>query len=386
MNRNIRLGYVLHFLNNLWFWLSIWVLYYLLFTDYKGIAVLEAVWVGVSAVLEMPMGAFADIVGKRKSLVLAFGFISGGNLILGLAQDFSHLLLSMVVFGVGLALVSGSFEALIYDSLDESERQNRYSRILSNLKSLSLLAAAIASVTGAWMYSLDPRLPFYLTSFVILIAAVLSLYLIEPPIDSEKYSWMAMRTKIRSAIGQMYKSNRVRNESLGLILIGVFVVITLEVLDDLLVIEIGFTEHSVGYLYAILAIVGAVAAQFSDRLSKALGVYKAMLLVMFVFGLSYFPMRYVGLIGGAGFILLREIILAFFENYRTEIINKNTDTAYRATTFSTFSMINNAAYAILGIGMSLMIGLFGLMNFSILFGFMLILVVSFSAVINRRYL
>lgn len=47
-NRNIYLSYLLAFCKNSWFWLGIWVFYYLRFTNYAGIGLIETIMIGTT--------------------------------------------------------------------------------------------------------------------------------------------------------------------------------------------------------------------------------------------------------------------------------------------------------------------------------------------------
>lgn len=41
MERNIQIAYLLAFLKNTWFWLGVWVFFYLSYTNYAGIGIIE---------------------------------------------------------------------------------------------------------------------------------------------------------------------------------------------------------------------------------------------------------------------------------------------------------------------------------------------------------
>ena len=64
--RNIVLAYILGYLKQSWFWLGIWVFYYLRFTNYAGIGIIESVMILTMTVGEIPTGAIADLLGKKK--------------------------------------------------------------------------------------------------------------------------------------------------------------------------------------------------------------------------------------------------------------------------------------------------------------------------------
>ena len=72
MNRNITISYFLAFAKNTWFWLGIWIFYYLQFTNYAGIGIIETVLIVTATLTEIPTGAVADIFGKKNLFQMLF--------------------------------------------------------------------------------------------------------------------------------------------------------------------------------------------------------------------------------------------------------------------------------------------------------------------------
>lgn len=103
MNKNIRLGYLLGFLRACWFWLGVWVFYYLMFTNYAGIGLLESVMIVTWILMEIPTGALSDLLGKKKALILAFLLLGFGNIVMGGAVSFFTLGLGIFIGSIGLA-------------------------------------------------------------------------------------------------------------------------------------------------------------------------------------------------------------------------------------------------------------------------------------------
>src|SRR3989344_1850334 len=124
-DRNIRIAYLLAAMKNSWFWLGIWIFYYLRFTNYAGIGLIETILIVTLTLMEIPTGAIADLLGKKKTLILAFLFELIGGLMMAIAPNFSVLAGSVFVMCVGGALYSGTLEALVYDSLKQEGNQKK---------------------------------------------------------------------------------------------------------------------------------------------------------------------------------------------------------------------------------------------------------------------
>src|SRR3989338_7909663 len=84
------------------------------------VMVLEALFIIVVLLLEIPSGAFADLFGRKLSLALSMVAASISFIIFGLGTSFWTFLLAQVIIAFGWALTSGADSALLYDSLKET--------------------------------------------------------------------------------------------------------------------------------------------------------------------------------------------------------------------------------------------------------------------------
>lgn len=100
--RNVLLSYFLAFSKTTWFWLGVWVFYYLRFTNYAGIGILETILIVTITLAEIPTGAVADLFGKKRTLILAFFLEAIGALMMAAAPNFQVLALSVFVLCVGV--------------------------------------------------------------------------------------------------------------------------------------------------------------------------------------------------------------------------------------------------------------------------------------------
>ncbi|MBU1130458.1 hypothetical protein KKE45_04030, partial [Patescibacteria group bacterium] len=71
-SRNIKIAYILSFLSDLYFPISVWIFYYSRFLNFKQIAILTTIKVVASNFFEIPTSAFADIYGRKKSVIVSF--------------------------------------------------------------------------------------------------------------------------------------------------------------------------------------------------------------------------------------------------------------------------------------------------------------------------
>jgi MFS family permease len=139
-------------------------IYTILFLDFglslREFAVLNALWAVAIVVLEVPSGALADRIGRKKLVVLAGGLMILEMIVLLMTPVgagpllFFMFLINRVFSGAAEAAASGADEALVYDSLPETERADLWAGISGRL--LKIQSAVFIFVTVVGAYSYDP--------------------------------------------------------------------------------------------------------------------------------------------------------------------------------------------------------------------------------------
>lgn len=137
------------------------------------IGLAEGIFHIVGLVGEIPSGMAADLLGRRRSLAMAgiCGMVSA--LLMAFSTSFVHVCLSMVFSALASNFISGSDEALLYDSLLQSGREMDYlsaSARYCQIQNLgSMLSNAASLLSGILGY-----IGFYLFDALVCLLRVLS--------------------------------------------------------------------------------------------------------------------------------------------------------------------------------------------------------------------
>ena len=187
--------------------------YALLFLDYGltlgQFGILNGLWAVTIVLLEIPSGALADTIGRRKLLI--FGAVCmllemgallvapiGGGTLLFVLFAFNRLL-----SGAAEAAVSGADEALAYDSLKAAGLEGEWAKVLERVQRVTSLAFFFTMLIGAAVYDSDMmntilqflgkssiveqtqliKLPILLTFFSGIIVFWMALRMKEPPAE-----------------------------------------------------------------------------------------------------------------------------------------------------------------------------------------------------------
>ena len=113
------------------------------------IGVVLAAWSMTAIVLEIPTGALADRVSRRWLLLIAQLIRGVGFLLWFLFPGFWGFLIGLVLWGVKTALVSGTFEALLFDELKAEGREHVYARAIGRAQTGRFLGVMVSALGAA---------------------------------------------------------------------------------------------------------------------------------------------------------------------------------------------------------------------------------------------
>lgn len=383
MSRNIKLAYIITALYYCWFWAAVWILFYLKFTDYAGIGLLETIMIATAVFGEIPTGAIADLIGKKHTLTLAFLLGSIGNIVMGSAAGFSLLALGVIIATVGHVLTSGTFEALVYDTLLSEGKESTYQKVLSNISSIKMLSLAVASIVGGFLYRHDPALPFYLVGIFQLLALVASLKLTEPAIDSYTFSWQQYKRQTIAGFQELVKTQSIAIQSCIIIAMTALTAMNGHMLIDAQLVGLNWSEQQLGVIVSIMYVLSAVIGQttsfFTQRWGSILGaVFAAIVIATTMIAVPYAP-----LILATALVVFRNGSIEVFGNSASETINTNTRSQYRATTLSTYSMLANMPYILGAFYIGRLIDIYSIHDVVFVIGLVLLAVSTLSFVLLR---
>jgi len=148
----------------------------------KDILLLQSIYSISTLLLEIPTGYFADVVG-RKTSILAGSFLGViGFSIYAIADGFLIFLIAEIVLGLGSSFVSGSDSAMLYDTLLQKNKENEYLKQEGRITSIGNFAEAIAGIASGFLATISLRLPFYFQIGVAMLAVPAAITLVEPSV------------------------------------------------------------------------------------------------------------------------------------------------------------------------------------------------------------
>ena len=151
--------------------------------------------------LELPTGGLADIIGRKRVSLVAYGFSLVSVLVLLFAFRFPVFLVGFVLSGVGRALSSGALDAWFVDTLKAADPEIDLQPAFASVGTFSMLALGVGTLGGSLIPDLFAGLPpdgsavltplsmplvFSLVAYLVLLLVVIVLVKEERPASQDK--------------------------------------------------------------------------------------------------------------------------------------------------------------------------------------------------------
>jgi MFS family permease len=132
-----------------------------------------AIYFTVTFLTDVPTGAFADALGRRRSFTLGCSLRSLAFLVYFFAHRYQMFLLGELIDGIGTTFCNGSIDAWGVDALDEAGYAGSKDRLFWRLSQLMNLGFMISAITGAYVADWNITWPWLMGATGYLICATL---------------------------------------------------------------------------------------------------------------------------------------------------------------------------------------------------------------------
>lgn len=344
MERNITLYYLLTISTNLWFGASNWLYVWRRFMNFGQLGWVDAIGFAVSLLLDIPTGAFADIFGKRITLILSNIFTGLGILIIAFANNLTGIFIGNLISQIGWAMYSGASDAITYDSLLNLKKEDMFAYVSARANQYMSYAAAFGYFIGGFLYTIYWRLPSIAWGLSYVPAIICSFLLVEPTIHSEHFSAREYIKKISLGIQELLLPQLRKYILLMFILLGVYFLYAWGFVRPAIATSFGFYAKEQSIILPILTLSSAFLLQYLPIIRKKISGFVGLTLLASIMAMGFFISAFP--IGYWGIIPMFFIILAgkFGTPWISIIVNKEISSRYRATTLSTLSLLSKVPY------------------------------------------
>ncbi len=310
------------------------------------IMILQSIFSIFLICFEIPTGYFADVYGRRKSMLISGAGLFLGMLTYSLGDNFSEFLAAEFLFAVGLSFYSGTSSAFIYDTLKDLKQEKRYKKVWGNAKFFGLLALAVSNIIGGFIGKIDLRLALVMSLPFMFALIPITLSFIEPmrhKIIVARGHFSKLKDTLRFAFVDnirlrwliMYAAIVIGFNNAGLWLYQPYFKLT------------GIDIAYFGIIFASFQIVAAISSKYAHRIENKLGQKLSLIMLIVVMVVGYFLLSKIVFIFSFAFIYLFQFVRGFSEPVLSDYVNKLTRSEIRATVLSINNLVERIVYALI---------------------------------------
>lgn len=328
--------YISNFLTGLVFWYGIEKLFMQsIGITAVGVGIATAVFLAFNLIFDIPSGVLADRWSRKGVLAVSAIALGICSVLLGSSNGLLLYVIGEVFYGVYIVSTSGTYNALIYDSLHEEGRADQYSKFAGRAYALFLAGAGVANIASGFLaQQFSYRTAFFITVVSCLLNVLIILSIREPKFHKleQKERVLKQLGTVVAAIGRIH------------LLRALIIILTTLSIAELFKSEFGqlymlryfSSPEIIGLLWAAYAFTWALGSLIAHRFRTRLNTLIVCSVVPFI--LMSFIDNWFSLV----LFMFQAVAAAAFINQTETRVQENTPSSVRASIMSVVSTLGRA--------------------------------------------
>jgi MFS family permease len=337
--------------SNMWFFGTVWLYFYRLYITDQQVGLLDGMAFAIGLLAEVPSGALADKFGRDKMMRLGQLLLAGGILIQVLGSSFTPFFLGQAVMMIGFGFISGADDALFFENLKFKRDSTSWRKLVTRGQQFALTATLVATVVGGWLHTVNPRIPWILTS----LAFVMATFIIWPVKDTRPKN---ARGKFAEEIKSYLQDIKIGFSQFRLpqlkpyvpiilIVQGLFYVAGYGLLRIILLDRFTFSPFWGAVAVAVCGVITVWVLSILHKQADNLSEKRILMLVALSAAAAL--LLSVANIGVWGIVVILALYTGEYvlQPFMSEVLNKHAPERYRATVLSVGSFLRMLPYVLL---------------------------------------
>jgi len=294
-------------------------------------------------IMEIPSGYLADIIGRRKTLILGALFMPMGIGVYVFTNSFTSFLIAEFIIAIGNSMRSGCDSALVYDTLIQLKEESAYKKFEGKAFYYARLGTSLSSILGGLLALLSLKLPFYANMATSALMFPFALAFIEP--HRKKLETAHPFRNILRISRYCFTHTKLRTFMLFMALIqstGITGIWAYFLYYDSIGISIGYF----GVIFAVFQLFSAFGSRQAHFMETKIG-QKASLYLLLLIALTFILLGFFKTFFLIPMIFLSAFLLGFAFPLLLDSMNRLIESEVRATALSIANMTGSLSFMII---------------------------------------
>ncbi|MDA2236494.1 hypothetical protein CN952_29150 [Bacillus cereus] len=366
-NNSTNRMFVYIFWGSLFFERSIWMIY----LNSSGvsllhISILQAMLNCAMFLFEVPSGIIADKFGNKKAITLGHTLIIVYLFTMLNPSNLYFLALGFVCYGIGLAMISGADQTLIYNNLDK-DQSTYYQRIIGKYNAIAIIALALSSFAGGFLQNISWKFVFIAGILGQLLALIVLFSVKERKILSEEGT-KATKSSIITEVKSFLKS---KNSFKNLIITIALLQGTLSVIymfGQVLFVEVGFSVSTIAIIFTVLSLFSAVASTYSYYFVNKFSEKKLIFWSLIISLVSFLAMSIPNMFIILSLFIIINVLFEIWDTTFNAVLHHSIPSNIRASLVSLSNVICSFVMVVLSLAFGALSEYFSMVNIIIITG------------------
>lgn len=320
--------------------------------DQIGLSLAEILLVNVffstaNLVMEYPSGYVSDRIGYRRSLLIACGLALVGWTAYLFAENFWHVVGAELLLGVSHAFISGSDNALLYETLRAGGRTELYTRCDGRMAGWAQIGEAGGALCAGLLYVANPLLPFIIQIGVWAVALVVALSLKEPKADKGPHIASHLNEALRISRYGLVEQKQIRATMVFGVLLGLASFYPVWLVQPFMQ-QCGVELAWFGPVWAGANLTVALCAYHSHWVLERLGLERICLLFIGLIVLAFAGLGLTSMVGSFLFYYLLTAMRGLQGPIIRSFLQRDVTRHMRASILSLHSLMFRVGYVVSG--------------------------------------
>ena len=347
-------------LSSFWIHTPIWVLFFLS----KGYSLLDIAFINMFfwlsiVVFEIPTGYIADYFGRKISLFFSYLVQAFAIGLFVISINLFPLIISQVLWGLGITMSSGAETAWLYDEIEydeinikihtKEESNERFQVVWGSMSGIGHLSLAISQVVGGLLATIALYLPHTIISIIFLIVAIIVLFIPEHRFEQSTHE---KDSSTKEKISSPSISKAIKEYLMPIVLaLSIIVIIIGSLLDIRYFMQKDLSTQGLSYSYigvyfALIMIAISLGNYSSKYVTDNFLKDKVYLILAMIMGICFILMGFSPLFTLLFIFLIINFCYGVLSPLLSKNINKFLSSENRATVLSIMSALTKVSFIV----------------------------------------